>query len=134
MIVGGNAVRFQIILFETSNEILFQYDDVETDGRTRGNEATIGILDKEERMGGIGYSYNQAILSNNLAIRFRPVPQAGHLTLDDVTLANNNADENEGGGFLTMVWLLFVTALLQAIPPKMGVKEMGPVWPTATEP
>ncbi|NOK63371.1 MAG: hypothetical protein GFH27_549347n74 [Chloroflexi bacterium AL-W] len=33
--VGGDAIRFQIILFETSNAILLQYADVETDTRHR---------------------------------------------------------------------------------------------------
>ena len=66
-----NGVTFEAILYEGSDNILFQYQDVFFgDGNDRGTSATVGI---ESPAGNVGlqYSYNQAWLSNGLAILFQ---------------------------------------------------------------
>jgi hypothetical protein len=64
-----SAASFQVILKESSPDILFQYLDVDFGNfRTNGADATVGI----ESPSGVGsqYSFNEASLSNDLAIVF----------------------------------------------------------------
>jgi len=91
-----DAATFQVILEEGTNSILFQYEDVETDPRTRGNGATVGISGPETQLDGVQYSYDQPVLSNNLAVRFRP--QTGTLALNNVTVQNNDSTDSATGG------------------------------------
>lgn len=68
-----SGVTFQAILKEGSNEIVFQYKDVDfASGQgpwDKGGSATVGI---ESPSGDVGlqYSFNQPVLSPGLAIRF----------------------------------------------------------------
>ncbi|MCK5534558.1 hypothetical protein KAI68_05530, partial [bacterium] len=64
-------ITFQIILFETTNAIKFQYDDVifNTFFLDYGLSATVGI-ENDTGNTGLQYSYNTASLENNMAILF----------------------------------------------------------------
>lgn len=66
----GNAT-FELILYEGSNNIKFQYQDVVFDDPSYdyGASATVGIRGTERNY--LQYSYNQPVLSNGLAICFR---------------------------------------------------------------
>jgi VCBS repeat-containing protein len=68
-----DAITFQVIFYETSNELLFQYEDVDfgTPNFDWGASATIGI--KGENPTGLQYLYNAPVLTNSTAIRFMPV-------------------------------------------------------------
>lgn len=99
--VSGTSatVTFQVILEETTNALVFQYLDVESDATTQGASASIGLGGLEDVLGGVQYAFGQAALSNDLAVRFEP--GLGVLSLDTVTLQNNAAtksDDSEGGG------------------------------------
>jgi hypothetical protein len=70
--MSEGSVTFQAILFEETNEILFQYDDVifEDTFYDNGASATVGV---QLNIGnGTQYSYNSASLENELAILFKP--------------------------------------------------------------
>lgn len=59
----------QVILYESSNDVQFQYRQLLTDSRSRGQSATIGM---ENSSGTVAakYSYNTAVLDEWQAIRF----------------------------------------------------------------
>ena len=88
-----SGVTFQAILHEGSNEILFQYRDVDFGDQyyaNNGASATVGI---EAPTGEVGlqYSYNEATLSSGLAIRFRfPQTQGVNLFLSSQAPASKD--------------------------------------------
>ncbi len=67
----SGAVTFEVTLYESTNEMVFQYQDVVFGSSTYdyGRSGTIGV---ENATGSAGtqYSYNTASLSDSLAIRF----------------------------------------------------------------
>ena len=67
-----SGITFEAILYEGSNHILFQYQDVDfgSGSYNNGVSATVGI---ENPAGNIGlqYSYNQQVINPGLAILFR---------------------------------------------------------------
>ena len=67
-----DATTFQVIFHETSNDLIFQYEDVDfsTPNFDWGASATVGI--KGENSGTLQYLYNTAVLTNSTAIRFKP--------------------------------------------------------------
>jgi hypothetical protein len=70
-----NPVTFQVILFEGSNRILFQYQNVnlgETNPTTNGGRATIGIRNAGAltNLQQIEWSYNAPVLANASALLF----------------------------------------------------------------
>ena len=69
---GTNGVTFQAILFEGSNNILFQYQDVdfENESYNAGASATVGI--QRDDMKGLQYSVNTPALKDGLTILFTP--------------------------------------------------------------
>jgi hypothetical protein len=69
-IPGGGT--FQVVLYEGSNNILFQYKDVIFGHADfdNGKSATVGI--QRDSTSGLQYSYNSAGLRNNTAILFSP--------------------------------------------------------------
>ncbi|MEW6379520.1 MAG: Ig-like domain-containing protein [bacterium] len=78
--IASDTVTFEVILYEESNEIVFQYKDVITgsDRSTRGACATIGLKYHNQTVR--QYSYNtRNALSNGMAVSFnqaaRFVPQ-----------------------------------------------------------
>ncbi len=86
-----SGITFQAILFEGSNNILFQYADVDFDlpGYDNGESATVGInLDAETA---IQYSYESPSLSAGLAILFEQNP-AFQLTSASDTATVNSLD------------------------------------------
>jgi hypothetical protein len=74
----GCETDFEAILFEGTNEILFQYQDTVftgaceagTHGADNGASASVGI--QQNSTTGLQYSFNSAVLSPGLAICFRP--------------------------------------------------------------
>ena len=69
---AGNELRFEVILFEGSNNILFQYADVIGSSGSNGLSATVGIRDANGENTGnyLQWSYNQAVITNEEAILF----------------------------------------------------------------
>ena len=67
----GNAT-FQVILYEGSNEILFQYADVDFGDPTvnNGASATVGLQLSATQAA--TYSFNQSVITNGLAILWSP--------------------------------------------------------------
>jgi len=72
------SITFEAILYENDNKIIFQYkdvifnlDDPNKDGYSKGRSATVGIRSVQEgQVSAQQYSYNQPKLKNNLAISF----------------------------------------------------------------
>lgn len=63
----GGDITFQAVLFESSNHILFLYPDVVPGN---GGSATVGI--QRDGATALQYSFNSAVITNGLAICFRP--------------------------------------------------------------
>ncbi|MEW5978068.1 MAG: IPT/TIG domain-containing protein [Acidobacteriota bacterium] len=78
--IPNSRLSFQIILFEGSNDIAFQYLDLQGN-RSRGQSATIGIQDAS-RSRAVQFSYNQARLAPGKAIVFHFDPQSGEYQLE----------------------------------------------------
>lgn len=70
---SADHVTFQAILYEGSNEILFQYQDVNFSNAIwdNGASATIGL--QQSSTLARQYTFNQASLSDGMAIRYTPV-------------------------------------------------------------
>jgi subtilisin family serine protease len=69
-------LTFEVILYETSNEILFQYKTISGDGAD-GSSASIGIEYNNGR-DGREYAYNRSgALTPGLALKFAPYPTGG---------------------------------------------------------
>ncbi|MCX6733891.1 MAG: hypothetical protein NTX63_03690 [Candidatus Peregrinibacteria bacterium] len=85
----ANPITFQVILSEASNNITFQYQDVDTGNVSydSGASATVGI-ESADGMNGLQISYNTASLSPNYAIQFYQTPGSGY-TYRDSSLASN---------------------------------------------
>ncbi len=78
---GLGEATFQVILYETTNEIKFQYQDVQFEptfgsSSDNGASATVGLQNQDGTLA-TQYSYNNDILSNGSAILFS-APVAGH--------------------------------------------------------
>lgn len=71
---SSNGITFQVVFFENSPDILFNYLDVEFgDPRSdKGGSATIGVQNSSDHYISIGF--NEAKLENNQAIRFSLMP------------------------------------------------------------
>lgn len=64
--------RFEVIFYETSNEIRFQYDNVEeASSHDFGNKSTVGV-EHPTSLQAEQYSFNTSDLSNDQAILFTP--------------------------------------------------------------
>ena len=71
--VSGN-LNFQVILYEGSNNILFQYQAVQSSSAavSNGAAATVGIRNTDGQTNGnrLQWSYHVAAVTNNMAIQF----------------------------------------------------------------
>jgi len=72
------GITFQVILFESSDRILFQYKDVNAGAGSPvslGGRATVGIRDTNGQANGrrLQWSYNVPVLKNSMALEFAPV-------------------------------------------------------------
>ncbi len=80
----SGQVTFQAILFETSNSILMNYQDLtwSASGYDYGASATIGIRDTSGQTNGrrLQWSHNSGVLANNYAILFF-TPEPGTVAL-----------------------------------------------------
>jgi hypothetical protein len=84
---GLGSVTFEIILYEGTNEIKFQYADVDfgDPAINNGASATVGL--NENGTSAIQYSFNQPVLDNGLAILWTPtVPLSA--SADDTATVN----------------------------------------------
>lgn len=103
---GSGDLTFQAILYETTNKILFQYQDVSTsDGSHLGAAATVGI--QGDSTSYLEYSCNSASLANGLAILFTPygeitTPSPSSTGLDYDCHRNGvwNASQNDGNLYM----------------------------------
>jgi hypothetical protein len=68
---GTGAITFEVILYEGSNQIKFQYYDVDFGSPSYNNavSATVGI-ENQAGNDGLQYSFNQPVLDEELAILF----------------------------------------------------------------
>ncbi len=76
-------VTFQAILYESTGDILMQYQDLYSDsGRDYGGQGTVGIRNVDGQLNGehLQWSYNQPVLSNYDAILYS-VPEPAALSL-----------------------------------------------------
>jgi uncharacterized protein (TIGR03437 family) len=74
---SASPVTFQVVLSETSNQVLIQYKTVDLGGAnaaSNGGQATIGIRAASGNMTNrqIQWSYNAAVLANGMALLFTP--------------------------------------------------------------
>jgi len=67
------SLTFEAVLFEGSNNILFQYLNVTGSTRANGDSATVGIENSDGILG-VQYSCNSPALSNSLALLFYMPP------------------------------------------------------------
>lgn len=83
---GGQPVTFEAILFEGSNNILFQYMDTDCgySSCNDGAAATIGLNSDGEHA--IPYSFNEASVGTGRAILFHPTTPLTYTATDQVTL------------------------------------------------
>jgi len=103
-------ITFEVILYESSNRIRFQYQDVYFGSASYdyGNSATVGIENNDGTIG-LQYSYNSASLSNNLAIEFTryiidyiiitDAPGPGGAWVGDTTFSQGNSATFYAQGF-----------------------------------
>lgn len=84
------TVTFEVTLYEGSNDIVYQYQDVNfgSPSYNHGASATVGI---EESSGTIGlqYSYNTATITDQMAIRFflpQASPLPGYTLVETITV------------------------------------------------
>ena len=74
-----SGVTFEAILFEGSNDILFQYLDVNAGNfSSNGASSTVGIRDTGGEGNGrnLQWSFNSAVITDQQAIRFSPSPSS----------------------------------------------------------
>ena len=83
---GAETVTFEAILFEGSNDILFQYADTTcgTPVCDNGASATIGL--NSDRWHGVLYSFDQANVGPGRAILFHPTEPVSYSASAEVTL------------------------------------------------
>ncbi|MFC4821449.1 YncE family protein [Dokdonella ginsengisoli] len=88
---ASDPATFEAILHEGSNEIVFQYADVDMDGEEfdGGLSATIG-LNQGARAN--QYSYNVAAVAAGSAIRFVPTPMTSYVASASVTVTAGSPD------------------------------------------
>ncbi len=67
------SATFEVILYEGTNEIKYQYLDVDFGNASYNNgaSATVGI--NKDATTALQYSFNQPVIQNNMAIRFYEV-------------------------------------------------------------
>ena len=91
---NSGSISFQVILYEDSNEIKFQYKDVDFENdanHSNGTYASVGIQGPVwSATEALQWSYMESVLSDEYAILFRPVPipQPVPLTVDYVADVN----------------------------------------------
>jgi hypothetical protein len=79
-------LTFEAILYEGTNNILFQYLNMTGGTRALGNSATVGIENPGGSVG-VQYSCNSASISDNLAILFYMPPLASYFNCQTATPA-----------------------------------------------
>jgi len=99
------AATFEVSLYEGTNHIVFQYQDVDFEDAAydRGASATVG-LENGAGSAGVPFSHNSASLSSGTAIRFLPRSCAGDADGDGILDGEDNCpyvpnpgQENEDG-------------------------------------
>jgi hypothetical protein len=93
---SASAVAFEAILFEGSNQILFQYKTVDLgagDPASKGGQATIGIrnADGQNHDEEIAWSHNAPIVGNETAILFTGTRAAPTITATGGTFTYNGS-------------------------------------------
>ncbi|MCB0162882.1 MAG: hypothetical protein KDI79_01575 [Anaerolineae bacterium] len=93
---GSNGVTFEVVFFETSNLILFQYQDTTTDlaSVNDGNSGTIGILADDTNYLQYETCNSGSPLTANRAIRY----QQSSITVVKTALPDNDSQSFEFSG------------------------------------
>lgn len=123
-----DGITFEVILYEQTREIVFQYQDVyfNDPDYDYGQSATVGIENSPGTMGTL-HSYKQASLSGGLALRF--YPQKINANITEISLAS--------GGFLPLQPIQFTTTATNRgnllfyqywIATGYGTPEYGAAW------
>jgi|GEM_PF-1344800 len=84
--VAAPTVTFQVLLYEGTNEIKYQYLDVDFGNASydNGASATVGI--NKDATTALQYSFNQPVIQNNMAIRFYEVVPVSATDTDTATV------------------------------------------------
>ncbi len=80
------SATFEVVLYEGTNEILFQYEDLDFGSASYdyGASATVGL--NMDATAANQYSYNTAVLDNGMAILWSPVLPAQAMASDSATV------------------------------------------------
>jgi hypothetical protein len=86
---SANPVTFEVLLYEGSNKVLFQYQTVDLgpgDPSSNGARATVGIRDANGNLSNrqIAWSFDAGVLGNATAILFTP-PASGQTSVNTIT-------------------------------------------------
>ena len=127
-VLSANPVTFELALYETSNQLLFQYNTVNlgsANQASKGAQSTVGIRDASGNTSGreTEWSYDAAVLDDASSLLFAPayslVPPA-QLSITTSGLAVNRGTQlytgtmtvkNIGSSTLTGPWQVALTAL-----------------------
>jgi hypothetical protein len=119
------AATFEVTLFESVNQIVFKYLDVDSGNPARdfGRSAAVGIEDTAGNYG-LAYSYNQPVISNSMAIWIREAPKCddgrdndddGSIDYPDDAQCWSKLDETEQACGLLGIEVLIVAPLAWAM-------------------
>ena len=111
---------FEIILKEGSNDILFQYLDVDFGDISydNGASATVGIQNTSDSCGSVSYSCNDAVISDQFAILFSTLSPITNCNLDldlSVTGSTLNMDFTVGSP-MAATWNVFLSVADVVVP------------------
>ena len=86
------AGTWEVILYEGTNVVDFQYLDTDFGNASynQGISATVGI--NQDGTVALQYSYNQAVITDNLAIRFQPTTVETATSTDSATVNTSDPD------------------------------------------
>lgn len=95
--ISGTGITFQATLYEGTNEIVYRYLDVEFGNPAYdfGASATVGVENAFSTLG-TQYSYNQAQLQNQQALRFFPVTNPGRANYENQLVSYDWIDTSNG--------------------------------------
>ncbi len=131
-VLSPNPVSFELVLYEASNQILFQYKTVNlgsANPANRGSQATVGIRDASGNTNSreTQWSYDAAVLDDGSAILFAPAYSAAPAAQVQITtsgLGYNRATllytgtvtvKNVGATTLTGPFQLLLTGLTSQV-------------------
>ncbi|MEZ4875905.1 MAG: HYR domain-containing protein, partial [Flavobacteriaceae bacterium] len=118
-----DPVTFQLVMYETTNEILFVYQDVIFSNASwnNGASATVGV---RTAPGNYQYSFNTASVFDGDAIRFSPPVPAFNSTMYAVN-GGANVGADDGGALMTIDGFTGVGTVVGTPSPGNGLTGMA---------